>query len=197
MFKGLLNTKTEQKSFDEDIEIDVPWRESNDSISDSVIQKTISKEEYLKHKVVSRFKEGLLDLMPEGAVLELRYDLDGVHANELSRLDTALKILAGHSAVLGQATKSSLICRLYPLAQGQLAVHFLWTAPRQELQSRSRAKNAIMALVKAHQHKKLSIKLEHNKETFATSDLIGFLMVFSAEPIGTWRVDNSDHGKDA
>ncbi len=190
MLKNLFRKISEESSLDQDIEVNVPWRDSHDSMSDSVIQRSISREDYLKNKVVAKFKDGLLDLMPEEAVLQLRYDLDGMTAVNLARLDTAL-------TVLGQATKGPLICRIYPVGDTQLALQFLWEAPIAALQSRSRGKIAVERLKTAHQHRKLSIQLQHNKDTFATSELIGFLMLFSEDAKGEWAGAVNDHRKDA
>ena len=174
------HTRTsEEISFDQDIEEEVLWRASHDSISESVVQRAITREDYVKNKYVARFKDGILDLMPEGSVLELRYDLEGVTSANLARLETAAKMLAGHRALLSLATQGPLICRVYPIGEGRLAIQFLWSAPISKLQSRHLARTGVSALKIAHEHKRLSIQLQHNKEKFATSELIGFSMLFS------------------
>lgn len=163
------------------LEEEVPWRDDYDSQSDSVIQRAITREDYIKSKLLGRFKAALVEYLPEGGSLRLRYDMDGISALHLSKLETALRMLGLHRGLFSFAAPAALDCHVFPAGPDQLAVQLTWPMPLARQQTRFRAQEAIRQLVQAHQHKYLSIQLQHNKESFAASNIIGVLMVFSEE----------------
>lgn len=155
-------------------EVEINWRDSFDSKSDSVILRSIDRDEYLKNKLIHRFKNEILSLLNEGTTLQLRYQIEGLNFNHVEKLETTTRILKMYKEILNLTSDGVLNCRLYPLDDIFLDIQFSWNMPVNKLQSRSQFIKTFQKLQKAHQHKKLEIDLQFNKSKFEFSNLIGF-----------------------